>query len=258
MSCTPGSRNCDGVVANGCESDLSCTVPISVLANGSMANSFASPRVDTAVFHTFDVSADGQRVAFSTAADGIVAADTNGRSDYFVRDLTTGLTTGLTHAFPGGSPATPELAMAANGELVVFTSPLDLTGQGSDGAVLIYAWHAPTGRFARIVDTNTHDERDLDLSDDGRHLVFISSATNLGAAPQQNRVYHHVLDGGFSVVFEPSPVILDSGCGFVGVAQARISGNGQVASVVTNARLTSNDSNGAFDVSRALVTTLAT
>lgn len=252
LVCSSGRFDCDGVAANGCESFAGCVVPISTLPSGLFLNDLPTPQSSVGVLGTFDLSANGQRVAFVTAANGVNPADTNNRLDYFVRDLTTGSTTSLTHHVPGNARANPELAISGNGDVVVFTSPLDLTGQGADGAVFVYSWSASANRYTRLVDSNAHDERDLDVSDDGSSLVFVSSATSLGSvAGQRYRGWLRAADGGFTMLFDPSPTpswAADAGCSFVGVGHTRISGDGRVASISTNARLTPNDTNTAFDV----------
>ncbi len=253
LVCAPGRFDCDGLAANGCESFAGCVVPISILANGAFANDFPVVGASNSVgiLNGFDVSADGRRVAFVTASNGIVADDVNGRADYFVKDMTTGLVRSLTHTVQGGQPIVPEIVMSANGEVVLFTSPLDLTGQGADGAVFVYAWRVSNGRFTRVVDSNTHDEHDLDISDDGARIVFISSMFGPAAPSQRYRGWLLESDGGSSVIFDPSPVrpwALDAGCNFVGSGQTKISGDGQLASISTNAQLIAEDTNTAFDV----------
>ena len=70
------------------------------------------------------VSAGGHFVAFGSAASNIVAGDTNGVSDVFVRDVASGTTERITA--PGDSPATPRGAyspqISSDGRFVLFRS----------------------------------------------------------------------------------------------------------------------------------------
>jgi hypothetical protein len=70
------------------------------------------------------ISADGQRIGFSSFASRLVAGDTNGFNDAFVRDLAT-RTTLLASVGLDGSPANGDTGMSAlstNGRYVAFTS----------------------------------------------------------------------------------------------------------------------------------------
>jgi hypothetical protein len=70
------------------------------------------------------ISADGRRVGFSSFSSRLVAGDTNGRNDAFVRDLST-RTTVLASVGLGGSPADGDTGMSAlstDGRYVAFTS----------------------------------------------------------------------------------------------------------------------------------------
>jgi Tol biopolymer transport system component len=71
------------------------------------------------------ISADGRRVAFLSRAANLVADDTNGRDDVFVRDRTTGTTFRASLAYNGAQARNyssyPEIS--ADGRLVTFSSP---------------------------------------------------------------------------------------------------------------------------------------
>jgi Tol biopolymer transport system component len=53
----------------------------------------------------FGISPDGQRVTFVSSSSSLVAGDTNGRADVFVRDLSTGATT-IASSASSGAPTT--------------------------------------------------------------------------------------------------------------------------------------------------------
>lgn len=72
------------------------------------------------------ISADGRYVAFESQASNLVASDTNGYSDIFVRDRQTNTTTRVSVATAGGAQATGGHSLrpyiSANGRFVAFIS----------------------------------------------------------------------------------------------------------------------------------------
>jgi hypothetical protein len=70
------------------------------------------------------LSADGTTIAFTSSASNVVAGDTNGASDVFLRDLylstTTRVSLGFNSAQPNGASVRPSIT--ANGQQIVFQS----------------------------------------------------------------------------------------------------------------------------------------
>jgi Tol biopolymer transport system component len=136
------------------------------------------------------VSREGRYVAFESAASNLVAGDTNGFQDVFVRDRTAG-TTQLVSAWPSGTP-TNRLSTAPdiseNGQIVVFNS------QFSDAGALMNVYRrnrttgvtelASVGRYGQPADS---DSFGASVSPDGLHVGFTSSATNLVPGDTNNR-----------------------------------------------------------------------
>jgi Tol biopolymer transport system component len=145
------------------------TILVSVSTNGGCANGLSRDSVMTP---------DGRYVAFSSLAGNLVAGDTNGIADIFVRDLQAGTTTLASPgaiAIPGsiGSCNSPEIT--PDGRYVVFTSTATNLAPGIPATPWIY-------------------ERDM------IDLTTVAAGTNLGtAAPPYN---HRVSDDGQYVVFE--------------------------------------------------------
>ncbi|SCG52448.1 hypothetical protein GA0070609_2664 [Micromonospora echinaurantiaca] len=81
---------------------------------------------------SLSITDDGRTVAFSSWADNLVPADTNGASDVFIRDRTTGTTSRITAA--GGVQADGDNAtISGDGSTILFTSTSDaLSGLWSD------------------------------------------------------------------------------------------------------------------------------
>jgi Tol biopolymer transport system component len=134
------------------------------------------------------VSADGRFVVFSSGADNLVANDTNGFRDVFVRDLMAGSTllasVGLDGVAAKGLSYEP--AISENGRYVAFTSsakdlvPGDTNGQND---VFVRDLEAST---TILVSTNSNGIGGGDagshaptIGADGRFVLFHSSASNL-------------------------------------------------------------------------------
>jgi len=135
------------------------------------------------------ISGDGRLVAFASGATNLVAGDTNGATDVFVRNLRTGLTRRVSVTSDGtqaeGSEFDPLPDLSRDGRFVSFTSSAaDLVPRDTNGAWDAFVrdrWHGTT----QIASVSTNGEQGpgfngaLMLSADGRHLAFASSASNL-------------------------------------------------------------------------------
>lgn len=100
------------------------------------------------------ISANGRFVAFWSFASNLVAGDTNGRVDVFVRDRQDGTTTRVSVSAAGvqGNGASYEPAISADGRFVAFHSDAtNLVAGDTNGApdvfVATYATPMPVYRF---------------------------------------------------------------------------------------------------------------
>ncbi|MGQ9518228.1 MAG: TolB family protein, partial [Anaerolineae bacterium] len=91
------------------------TVLISMAIGGGPANQAS---------HNPDISADGQVIAFDSLASNLVADDTNGTWDVFVRDLAAGQTrrVSVSNAGAEGNGESTAPAISSDGRYVAFTS----------------------------------------------------------------------------------------------------------------------------------------
>jgi Tol biopolymer transport system component len=122
------------------------TTLVSVGQNGLPANNDSDDA---------SISADGRYVAFGSLASNLVAGDTNGFSDVFVRDLATGTTTRISLPPAGGqanglsafgSPA----MISANGRYVAFSSTAQNLAPGKpDFTREVYVADRQTGTLTR-------------------------------------------------------------------------------------------------------------
>lgn len=168
---------------------------VSANAAGEIANGFS--------YHPA-VSADGRYVAFISAASNLVAGDTNGLQDVFVKDLLTGAVERIATV---GTPQLgiedhPWVAISASGRHVAFVSwadalvPVDANGWAD---VFVADRVAGTIAIASVDDDGNPGNAPSGapaLSADGR-LVFFESRASLvtGGIPDfYPRIYAHDLD----------------------------------------------------------------
>jgi len=144
------------------------------------------------------VSADGRFVAFASDSTDLVASDTNGFHDVFVRDLTTGHTE-IVSVNPSGSSGngpsaalalsyTSRIAISADGRSVLFQSAAsDLVLGDTNGVADLFVRDRVTGTTERVSVTDTEGQlsraaRRAQMSADGNRILFLSNASELGAA----------------------------------------------------------------------------
>ena len=163
------------------------------------------------------ISNDGRYVAFASDATNLVAGDTNGVTDAFVHDMSTGTTIRVsvnadgTQAVPSPLPAgvtdttTPLVAggnpqISGDGSTVAFESEAPLTADDTNGVMDVYTYTMGTGAIERAsvpvaggteatgtrIDGNTGatvaqiNGADPSISVDGRYVSFTSDG-NLAA-----------------------------------------------------------------------------
>jgi hypothetical protein len=141
-------------------------------------------------FTSFSVSSNGQFVAFYSDADNLVAGDTNGCRDVFVRDLVAGvnyLVSGNTNGTSGDYIST-DPAISGNGRYVAFTSSADnLVAGDTNNAQDVFVRDLLSGTTMLVsVSTNGFYSGNSDsyspvISANGRYVLFHSKASNLAA-----------------------------------------------------------------------------
>ncbi len=157
------------------------TTRVSTDSLGGEANGGAGGRAS--------ISADGRYVAFSSDASNLVAGDTNGSFDIFVKDTLTGVTmrvstdgAGVEGNFHSWSPSVSD-----DGRFVAFESYADNFVAGDDNGTLdVYVKDTVSGAISRVSVPGPGAEADDDVVDPtisggGSHVVFESYATNLVA-----------------------------------------------------------------------------
>ncbi|MBF0166971.1 MAG: DUF4347 domain-containing protein [Alphaproteobacteria bacterium] len=133
------------------------------------------------------LSSDGRYVAFTSSATNLVANDTNGASDVFLRDTQTGTTTrvSVTNAGAQANGASTLSDISDNGRYVVFTSTAtNLVVNDTNGVQDVFVRDTQSGTTVRVSLTGAGAQANGassggSITTDGSRVVFTSSATNL-------------------------------------------------------------------------------
>jgi Tol biopolymer transport system component len=166
------------------------------------------------------ISADGNRVAFSSAADNLVGGDTNGRADVFVRDAAAATTTRVS-VLPGGgeiaASASIDPAISGDGNRVAFVTgaAIDPQDGNGDGDVYLRDLGAATTTLVsrRGIGAPSGDDTSSEpaLDADGSHVAFESLASDLAPAsvndttPVDPDVYLVPVATGIPQLVNPNP-----------------------------------------------------
>lgn len=140
-----------------------------------------------AIFHS--ISGDGRYVAYSSNSSNLVAGDTNGKEDVFVKDMQTGITTRIStdsngnQGIGGGGSSNPKISV--DGRYVVFESTSTNLVPGDTNATFdVFVKDLQTGITTRVsTDSNGNQSNGMSftasISADGRYVTFESYASNL-------------------------------------------------------------------------------
>ncbi|MDP2260745.1 MAG: FG-GAP-like repeat-containing protein, partial [Caulobacter sp.] len=134
-------------------------------------------------------SPDGTKVVFATSASNLVAGDTNGTTDVFIKDLTTGAVTRIsTNAADGQSNAhSLNPVFSPDGTKVAFlSSSSDLVAGDTNSVYDIFIKDLTTGAIERVSLDSLGGQanggsNEIVFSPDGARIAFSSSASNLVA-----------------------------------------------------------------------------
>jgi hypothetical protein len=205
------------------------------------------------------ISADGEVVAFTSWATNLIAGDTNGVSDVFMHDRSTGITTRVSVSSAGieGDLSSEYPALSADGQSVAFRSfATNLISGDTNGAGDIFVFDRSTGVTTRVSVDSTGGEHDgyvdkqSSLSDDGEIVVFSSDATNLvaGDTNWKSDVFMHDRTTGVT-----ERVSVDSAGGqsdgYSSIVMGALSSDGQVVAFHSDAdNFAPGDTNYFYDV----------
>ena len=188
------------------------------------------------------ISADGQIVAFSSSASNLVAGDTNGTTDVFVHDRSTGITELISVSSSGlqvKKPCTLD-AISADGRFVVFDSLASALVPGDTNLVNdVFVHDRTTGTTERVSVDSSGVQGDRDsyggsISDDGQIVAFQSSANNFAPnfSRAENGAFVHDRSTGITELIS----VRTDGVRFNwDSALPVLSGDGQIAAFFSNA-----------------------
>lgn len=178
-----------------------------------------------------EISDDGRYVVFQSNASQLVPADTNSKTDIFVRDLQNGTTervslnsSGAESILGGG---TFNSSISGDGRFVAFSSHAsDFVANDTNGKNDVFLRDRVSGTTVRVsVDSAGNEADDSSassnppaVSDDGRYVAFTSRASNLvGSAVSDYRdIYRHDTQTGTTIQISVTSA---------GVSNDRYSGN---------------------------------
>jgi len=203
------------------------------------------------------LSGDGRFVAFESAADSLVAGDTNGFVDVFLRELATGSDVRVSIASDGseadGESHIFRQAVSADGRFVAFESiATNLVSGDTNGRWDVFVRDTLTSATERVSVSSIGAEADQDcaiaaISADGRFVAFTSAADNLAANKTSyfNDVFVRDRTAGVTNLAS-SDSIGNQGNSWSVIPS--ISGDGRYVAFYGNAsNLVPGDNNGTFD-----------
>jgi uncharacterized membrane protein len=202
------------------------------------------------------ISADGRHIAFWSSASNLVAGDTNGKDDAFVRDRQTGQTTRVSVDSTGAQSNGHSYytAISADGRYVAFYSDASsLVAGDTNGYADVFVRDRQTGQTTResVDSAGTQANNGSaypSLSADGRYVAFRSSASDLVAGDTNGKDDVFVRDRQSG---QTTRVSVDSAGtqGNNGSYNTAISADGRVVAFYSSATtLVAGDSNGKDDV----------
>ncbi len=159
---------------------------VSLSSTGEQAN-------DDSGFPRFN--SDGTKVVFESTATNLVAGDTNGVTDVFIRNLQTGQTTRINMAYDGSEPEVAAYGpvISTDGRFVAYFSESDqLVPNDTNHADDVFVYDAQTAQTTRVNVSSAGQQGNADsfvnsISGDGRFVVFQSTATNLVPDDSNNK-----------------------------------------------------------------------
>ncbi len=201
------------------------------------------------------ISDNGRYIVYQSRATNLVTDKTTSRSDIFLYDRNTKMTTRINLAYDGSeansSSYNPQIS--ADGTVIAFSSTSsNLIDDDTEGLEDIFVYDRSDGTITRV-SVNSDDEAGdddstyPDISDDGRYIVFQSSSSNLDDEDDNGRIniFRHDRQTGktIRVNYDFLGDISDHDCTY-----PVISDNGRYVAFQTYSALTPCDDNNDSDI----------
>lgn len=199
LSMIGGMAGLASVLLTGCAPAGTNTIA-STSASGAAAKVSGWDDLRTAQLR---LSADGKKLLIGSNAGNLVSGDTNGGSDYFVKDLVSGTVTRASIGAAGNQltlGATSGADMSDDGRIVAFTTddPKAWGGTNPNGQPVVVLRDLTTGINTGLLGTSSYPAANSSspvLSRDGRWLAFCSTSDLLGSSgawfPQGAKLYRY-------------------------------------------------------------------
>jgi len=173
---------------------------------------------------TYALSPDGTKVAFSSNSTNLVATDTNGEGDVFVRDLQTGMTTlvsGNADGSDSGNARSGGHAFSPDGSTIAFTSfASNLGPRDSNATTDVYVRDVASGTTSLVTvnagRTDATGGSNPVFGPTGRRVAFVSESDGLGPVDTNGSddVYLRDLSRGLTSLVSANVEGTDSGDGW--------------------------------------------
>ena len=234
------------------------TTRVSISTAGTEANAESSEP---------EISGDGSAVVFASRASNLVPGDTNGASDIFVRDLTTGITSRVDLTLAGGETNFGSVApsISSSGRYVAYSSSANNIFPGDVNAGADIFVFDRTTSTTQLVSISTagglsgfgEENNNPGISGDGRSVAFESGSSTFDAADTNGKRDIYVRDITASTTTRVSRTTaggLADGNSF----NAKVSANGNWVAYSSDAtNLVAGDTNSDRDVFITSTSTLA-
>ena len=140
------------------------------------------------------ISSDGFYIAFRSSAN-INGSNLEGNSEIYLYERLSRNITSVTNTDVGITNLDPSIS--SNGQLVVFTSNGDLSGNNSDGNEEVFLFNAASGNITQITNTDNGFNGRPVISNNGKIIAFESSSNISNGNPEGNtEIYIYNLDTG--------------------------------------------------------------
>jgi hypothetical protein len=206
------------------------------------------------------VSADGRYIAFESAATNLVAGDSNGHIDVFVKDTLTGVTTRVSTDSSGNQVSdgdSTNVAISGDGSYAAFQSAATTLVAGDTNAQSdVFLKDLQTGVTVRVSTDSAGVQAAGDslypsISYDGARVAFVSSAANLAALDTNGAADVFVKNTQTGAITLASSDSLGNPLGGVWPQPGSISGDGRyVAFTTSEDKLVVGDTNALQDIFR--------
>ena len=215
---------------------------VSTSSSGVQANGYSSET---------SVSTDGRYVVFGSEANNLVAGDTNGAGDIFIKDIQTGVTSRVSTSSVEvqANDTSYGPSVSADGRYVVFASfASNLVAGDTNGFSDIFVKDTQTGTLSRVSTSSAGVQANCDnlapaISADGRYVVFASNASNLAAGDTTNGTDIYIKNMQTGAIS-----LISKGEGGSGCAPSINSNGRYVVFRSAQPSLVPNDGNGKFDI----------